>query len=274
MYKVLDTKTNCVMAMKTVKVENDEEGIPGTTIREISLLRELNSEHVVKLYRVIPTTGRIHMLFEYCELDMRKLMNSMKVSEALARDLVLQVIEGTSYCHCHRVMHRDIKPQNVFINFVDGRPVCKLGDFGLARSFGVPIRNYTHEVITLWYRPPEILLGTKLYSTSADVWSIGCLMAELIIGVPLFQGRSEVEMLFEIFNLRGTPTEQTWPGVTLLKDYKLTFPHFKGYSLRERLKAGRLSDAGYDLLEKLLQMNPTDRILLSDAMKHPWFSEK
>ena len=89
MYKVLDTKTHHILAMKTVKVENDEEGIPGTTVREISLLRELNSEHVVKLYRVIPTAGKLHMLFEYCELDMRKLMNSMKVSEALARDLVL-----------------------------------------------------------------------------------------------------------------------------------------------------------------------------------------
>lgn len=111
-------------------------------------------------------------------------------------------------------------------------PICKLCDFGLARSFNVPVRAFTHEIVTLWYRAPEILLSQKNYSTAVDVWSIGCIWAELLIGKPLFKARSEIEMLFEIFELLGTPTDETWPGVTALPDYSENFPKFRGRGLR------------------------------------------
>lgn len=111
-------------------------------------------------------------------------------------------------------MHRDLKPQNVLIKFENDLPLCKLCDFGLARSFNVPVKAFTHEIVTLWYRSPEILLGQKNYSTAVDVWSIGCIWAEMLLGQPLFKARRELEMIFEIFELLGTPTEETWPGVT------------------------------------------------------------
>ncbi|CAL6106451.1 Kinase [Hexamita inflata] len=271
-FRVQDTENNEILAMKKIQVENDEEGIPGTAIREISLLRELNHENVVKIRRVICQNRKVYIMFEHCEMDLRKFMNANDLSQKLVRELTKQVMAGTNYCHIHRVMHRDLKPQNVLLNISGGQPICKLADFGLARSFGVPIRHYTHEIVTLWYRSPEVLLGSKLYSTAVDVWSIGCIMAELSTGEPLFQGRSEVEMLFEIFQLRGTPTEDTWPGVSQLKDWRDTFPKLMGQSLQKRLR-NSLSAQGFDLLEKLLEMDPGKRIPLSEAMSHKWFLE-
>jgi cyclin-dependent kinase len=109
-----------------------------------------------------------------------------------------------------RVLHRDLKPQNLLIN-VEGE--LKLADFGLARAFGIPVRNYTHEVVTLWYRAPDILMGSRHYSTTVDIWSVGCIFAEMLNGRPLFPGSNESDQLLRIFKTLGTPTQQSWPGV-------------------------------------------------------------
>ena len=109
----------------------------------------------------------------------------------------------------------------------DNRGNIKLADFGLARAFGVPVRNFTHEVVTLWYRPPEILLGEKIYSTAVDIWSLGCIFAEMLTKKPLFPGDSEIDQLFRIFRLLGTPDETIWPGVTQLQDFNSSFPSWE-----------------------------------------------
>merc|ERR1712042_358761 len=130
--------------------------------------------------------------------------------EPLAMSYLKQLLEGIAYCHKHRVLHRDLKPQNLLI---DQHGAIKLADFGLARAFGVPVRVYTHEVVTLWYRAPEVLLGAARYSTPVDLWSIGTIFAELATKKPLFHGDSEIDQLFRIFRTLGTPNNDVWPDV-------------------------------------------------------------
>ena len=135
---------------------------------------------------------------------------------------MFQMIAGLNFCHARRILHRDLKPQNLLI---DRSGALKLADFGLARAFGIPVRTYTHEVVTLWYRAPEILLGQQQYSTPVDMWSIGTIFAEMVMKCPLYPGDSEIDELFKIFRTLGTPNEELWPGVSKLPDYKPTFPN-------------------------------------------------
>jgi len=161
-------------------------------------------------------------------------------------------------------MHRDLKPQNLLI---DKKGTMKLADFGLSRAFGLPIKTYTHEVITLWYRAPEILLGKRQYSTSVDLWSAGCIFAEMAMRKPLFAGDSEVDEVLKIFKMLGTPTEETWPGVTMFKDFKLSFPKYEPTSLSSVI-AKDLDPLGVDLLSKLVALNPAKRISARVALQH------
>jgi serine/threonine protein kinase len=132
-----------------------------------------------------------------------------------------QLLRGLHYCHSHRILHRDLKPQNLLIDRT-GR--LTIADLGLSRVFGVPMRTYTHQVITLWYRAPEILLGSYHYSTAVDMWSVGCIMAEMMTFSPIFPGESQIDELFRIFRTLGTPDENVWPGISTLPDYNENFP--------------------------------------------------
>ena len=154
---------------------------------------------------------------------------------------------------------------------IDRSGLLKLADFGLARAFGVPIRTYTHEVVTLWYRAPEILLGSKMYATPVDIWSIGCIFAELVVRRPLFPGDSEIDELYKIFRILGTPTEEIWPGVTKLPDYKPQFPGWKSTDIS--LVVPGLDALGLDLLKQMLIYEPSKRISAKKALKHPYFDD-
>ena len=145
--------------------------------------------------------------------------NASELTPGRVQSYLKQLLLGIAYCHSHRVLHRDLKPQNLLID--RNNNALKLADFGLARAFGIPIRTYTHEVVTLWYRAPEILLGSKHYSTPVDVWSIGCIFSEMSNQRPLFPGDSEIDQLYKIFQMLGTPDEENWPEVSHLPDYKV-----------------------------------------------------
>lgn len=166
----------------------------------------------------------------------------------LVKKFTLQLIQGVHYCHSHRIIHRDLKPQNLLI---DQEGNLKLADFGLARAFGVPLRNYTHEIVTLWYRAPEVLLGSRHYSTGVDMWSVGCIFAEMALRKPLFPGDSEIDEIFKIFRTLGTPSEPVWPGVTQLPDYKATFPNWRKKNLRTLVPT--LDAEGSELLRVCLR---------------------
>ncbi|GAB6028394.1 Cell division protein kinase 1 [Chamberlinius hualienensis] len=271
-YKGKHKITGSMVALKKIRLENEDEGVPSTAIREISLLKELNHANIVCLQDVVLHEKRLYLVFEFLSMDLKKYIDSVPTNQLLEKSLVksylYQIFQGILFCHQRRVLHRDLKPQNLLIN---SKGLIKIGDFGLARAFGIPVRVYTHEIVTLWYRAPEVLLGAQRYSTPVDVWSIGCIFAEMITKQPLFHGDSEIDQLFRIFRTMGTPTEETWAGVTQLTDYKPTFPSWKGNNLVGCVK--NLGKCGLELLRKMLIYDPAQRISAKEAVAHPYFDD-
>jgi len=156
------------------------------------------------------------------------------------------------------------------IIFFDKHGRLKLADFGLSRTFSVPIRQYTHEVVTLWYRAPEILLGQQRYSTPVDIWSAGCVFAEMVSKMPLFPGDSEIDQIFRIFRTLGTPNEDVWHGVTELPEFQPTFPQHPAQPLSKLFP--NLESEGIDLMEKMLHYEPEKRVSAKNALTHPYFN--
>lgn len=271
-YKARDKVTNETIALKKIRLEQEDEGVPSTAIREISLLKEMQHGNIVRLQDVVHSDKRLYLVFEYLDLDLKKHMDScpeFSKDPRLVKTFLYQILRGIAYCHSHRVLHRDLKPQNLLI---DRRTnALKLADFGLARAFGIPVRTFTHEVVTLWYRAPEILLGSRHYSTPVDVWSVGCIFAEMVNQRPLFPGDSEIDELFKIFRIMGTPNEETWPGVTSLPDFKSAFPKWSSKDLATVVP--NLEKTGLDLLRKMLCLDPSKRITARIALEHEYFKD-
>eukprot|EP00916_Digyalum_oweni_P011069 GHVL01018401.1.p1 GENE.GHVL01018401.1~~GHVL01018401.1.p1 ORF type:complete len:226 (+),score=23.18 GHVL01018401.1:24-701(+) len=199
-YKAKDRKNGQFVALKKMKLDQDDEGVPSTAIREAALLQELNHQSIVKLVDIICSRDYLYLVFEFLKSDLKQYMRSFGYSTPLApemvRSIMFQILNGVAFCHSHRFFHRDLKPQNMLID-EDG--IVKLADFGLARAFSVPLRTFTHEVVTLWYRAPEILLGCRNYALPVDIWSAGCVFYEMSTGVPLAPGDSEIDTLYKLF---------------------------------------------------------------------------
>uniref|UniRef100_A0A915HQ62 Protein kinase domain-containing protein n=1 Tax=Romanomermis culicivorax TaxID=13658 RepID=A0A915HQ62_ROMCU len=172
-YKARQKSTGKLVALKKIRLESEEEGVPSTAIREISLLKELRHPNVVKLEDVILEEKSLHLIFEFLSMDLKKYIDTIPDNEYMDKMLVksylYQISEALYFCHRRRILHRDLKPQNLLI---DSKGVIKLADFGLARAIGIPVRVYTHEIVTLWYRAPEVLLGSQRYSMPVDIWSV------------------------------------------------------------------------------------------------------
>ncbi|XP_071717693.1 cyclin-dependent kinase G-2-like [Rutidosis leptorrhynchoides] len=279
-YRAKDKKTGEVVALKKVKMEKEREGFPLTALREINILLSFHHPSIVDVKEVVVggNLDSIFMVMEYMEHDLKALMETMKqpFSQSEVKCLMLQLLEGTKYLHDNWVLHRDLKTSNLLMN---NRGELKICDFGLARQYGSPLKPYTHLVVTLWYRAPELLLGTKLYSTAIDMWSLGCIMAELLSKQPLFNGKTEFDQLDKIFKTLGTPNEAIWPGYSKLPGVKVNFVKHQYNLLRRKFPATSftgspvLSDAGFDLLNKLLTYDPEKRITAEAALNHDWFRE-
>jgi len=259
------------VALKNIRLESVEEGVPCTAIREISLLKELDHQNVVRLVEIVHDLDKLTLVFEFCDQDLKQYMedNYCIISMQKIKWFLFQLINGIHYCHGKRVLHRDLKPQNLLISKSD--LTLKLADFGLARAFGVPVRNYSHEVVTLWYRPPEVLMGYQNYSTPIDIWSIGCIFAEMKNGKPLFSGKTASDQLHRIFRALGTPTPQIYPKIVELPEWREDIPKYPGKKLPELVPG--LDDNGYDLLKRLLHYDPAKRISATEALKHAFFSD-
>jgi len=267
-YKAKNSETGKYIALKKIRLENEDEGIPSTAIREISILKEMIHPTIVSLLDVVNYDNKLYLVFEFLDQDLKKHMDSVScLSPALVQSYTKQLLQGLAYCHQRRIVHRDLKPQNLLI---DQKGSLKLADFGLARAFCVPVRQYTHEVVTLWYRAPEILLGSATYSIPVDLWSAGCIFAEMLVKKPLFPGDSEIDQIFKIFRQMGTPTEDNWHGCTSLPDFKPSFPKWKKQPFGKMFD--NVHSTAMDLLEKMLIYEPASRISAREALNHPYFS--
>eukprot|EP00090_Calanus_glacialis_P001786 TRINITY_DN11317_c0_g1_i2.p1 TRINITY_DN11317_c0_g1~~TRINITY_DN11317_c0_g1_i2.p1 ORF type:complete len:316 (-),score=120.40 TRINITY_DN11317_c0_g1_i2:136-1083(-) len=272
-FKGKNKKTGEIVAMKKIRLESEDEGVPSTAIREISLLKELQHPNIVGLMDVLMQEAKLYLIFEFLTMDLKKYMDTSigkggKMDPQLVKSYTYQIFQGMLFCHQRRVLHRDLKPANLLI---DKNGVIKLADFGLARAFGIPVRVYTHEVVTLWYRAPEILLGSQKYSCPIDIWSLGTIFAEMINKKPLFQGDSEIDQLFRIFRVLTTPTEETWPGVTSLPDFKPSFPNWNTNNLSTTMKD--CCPMALDLLQQCLVYDPSKRISAKAALRHQYFND-
>ncbi|KAE8657132.1 Cyclin-dependent kinase G-2 [Hibiscus syriacus] len=281
-YRAKDKKTGEIVALKKVKIlggrELEEYGFPVTSLREINILASFHHPSIVKVKEVVVDDhDNVYMVMEYMEHDLKWLMDSMKrrFSTSDVKSLMLQLLEGVKYLHDNWVLHRDLKTSNLLLNNQGELKIC---DFGMARLYGSPLKPYTTKVVTQWYRSPELLLGAKKYSAAVDMWSVGCIMAELLAKEPLFKGTSEIDQLRKIFDTLGVPNEKIWPGFSELPGTKANYSKQPYNLLRKKFPAasftgsGVLSDAGFDLLSRLLTYDP-EKITASDALNHDWFRE-
>ena len=204
MHKARHTQTGEIVALKKMRLEGEDDGVPATALREIAILRELKHQNIIELMHVFHTEKSLYLAFEYCDSDLKQYMRSIgnKLSSNEVQSYCWQLINGLAWCHSHRIFHRDLKPQNLLVQPSKG--LLKLGDFGLTRAFSLPLRTYTHEVVTLWYRPPEILLGAKDYGCPIDMWAVGCVLGEMTTGRPMFPGDSEIDEIFKIFQVTAS----------------------------------------------------------------------
>ncbi|KAL4198051.1 hypothetical protein AMTRI_Chr03g43950 [Amborella trichopoda] len=265
-YKARDRETGMIVALKKTRLHGDEEGVPPTTLREVSLLKMLSMDpHIVRLLSLKQSHNKegrtvLYLVFEYMDTDLKKYIKSFrnegkKVPPEMVKSLMYQLCKGIAICHGHGVLHRDLKPHNLLMDRKTGR--LKIADLGLSRSFTVPLKKYTHEILTLWYRAPEVLLGATHYSTPVDIWSIGCVF-----------GDSELQQLLHIFRLLGTPDDAMWPGVSKLTNWH-EYPQWRPKDLVSAVPG--LERSGLDLLSKMLQYEPSRRISAKAAMQHPYF---
>uniref|UniRef100_A0A665X5F6 cyclin-dependent kinase n=1 Tax=Echeneis naucrates TaxID=173247 RepID=A0A665X5F6_ECHNA len=273
-YRAKDKKTDEIVALKRLKMEKEKEGFPITSLREINTILKAQHPNIVTVREIVVGSNmdKIYIVMNYVEHDLKSLMETMKQPflPGEVKTLMIQLLRGVRHLHDNWILHRDLKTSNLLLSH---KGILKIGDFGLAREYGSPLKPYTPVVVTLWYRSPELLLGAKEYSTAVDMWSVGCIFGELLTQKPLFPGKSEIDQINKIFKDLGSPSEKIWPGYSELPAVKkMTFTEYPYNNLRKRFGA-LLSDQGFDLMNKFLTYCPSKRIVSDDALKHEYFRE-
>ncbi|KAG4077298.1 hypothetical protein HA402_009927 [Bradysia odoriphaga] len=273
-YRARDTSNNEIVALKKVRMDQEKDGLPVSGLREIHILKKCSHENIVRLKEVV--VGRslesIFLAMEYCEQDLASLLDNMTTpfSESQVKCIVLQVLKGLKYLHSNFIVHRDLKVSNLLLTERTG--AVKIADFGLARYFGIPPKPMTPHVVTLWYRAPELLLGSTSHNTPIDMWAVGCILGELLGHKPLLPGTSEISQLELIIDLLGTPSENIWPEFSKL-------PAMQNFSLKQqpynnlKPRFSWLSVTGLRLLNFLFMYDPKKRATAEECLQSSYFKE-
>jgi cyclin-dependent kinase 7 len=262
------------VAIKKIKVQKEyTEGMAPDAVRELKHLQELHHPNIISLLSVFSSKDQnVNLVLEYLPLgDLEMLIRDTDNVRYGAPDIKAwmgMLTRAIWFCHESFVLHRDIKPNNLLIA-ADGE--VKLADFGLARSFADPHQMMTSNVITRWYRPPELLFGARHYSGAVDIWSVGTVFAELILRAPYMPGNTELDQVRLICENIGTPTDKNWPGVTTLPEFTTSGDHpIRGRHDYE-MRFGVVGSEGVDLLIKTLILDPKQRITAREMLQHPWW---
>lgn len=254
-------------------MDNEKNGLPVSGLREITILQSCNHPNVVRLHEVV--VGRsldsLFLCLEYCEQDLASLIDNITkgFTESQVKCIFKQVVTGLDYLHSNFIIHRDLKVSNLLMN---DKGIVKIADFGLARLCGTTVKPSTPQIVTLWYRAPEILLGAKTHDTAIDIWAMGCILGELFLNRPLIPGKTEIQQIDMIVGLLGTPSENIWPGFSQL-------PAVQNFNLRSQPynylkdKFPGLSEAGLDLLNDMFMYDPNKRITASQCLKSKYLKE-
>ncbi|KAI1824737.1 hypothetical protein F4861DRAFT_530774 [Xylaria intraflava] len=265
--------TQKLVALKRIRMEGERDGFPVTAMREVKLLQSLRHTNIVDLHEVMIEKNECYMVFEYLSHDLTGLLNhpTYKLDAAQKKHLTMQLFSGLDYLHKRGVLHRDIKAANILVSS-DG--ILKLADFGLARFYAKrDQQNYTNRVITIWYRPPELLLGETQYGAAVDIWSAACVMVEIFTRRAIFPGDGgEISQLDKIYDILGTPNQEQWPGFVHTPWFELIprghrRPNVFADKYRERVPA-----AAFDLLVEMFQYDPIKRPSAADVLEHPYFT--
>lgn len=280
-FRAQDESTGQQVALKEIRL-NPEEGAPSTALREISFMRELSHGNIVKLIEVIHTPSSLCLVFELLQHDLKYLLDARRAQKkpfslAQIQSVMYQILNGLAFCHERKILHRDLKPQNLLLS-AEGH--VKLADFGLARGFGIPVNAFSSEVVTLWYRPPDILLGSTNYTTPIDIWSVGCIFAELILLYPLFPGKNNQDQVRRIFKVLGTPSIELLNYLTnspnsstggSIPDWISSFPFYEPIPWEKLFPS--LPPSGLNLIARMLDYRPAMRISAKEALEHSFFDD-
>lgn len=199
-----DSQNGDIVALKRVRMDQEKDGLPISGLREIQILKQCNHKNIVKLNEVLvgKSLESIFISMEYCEQDLASLLDNMTqpFSESQSKCILLQVFSGLRYLHSHFIIHRDLKVSNLLLT---DKGCIKIADFGLARLFSKTELKMTPNVVTLWYRAPELLFGTRIHTTAIDMWAAGCILCELLLHRPMLPGKTEIQQIEMIIDLLG-----------------------------------------------------------------------
>ncbi|KAH9454462.1 hypothetical protein Pst134EB_014545 [Puccinia striiformis f. sp. tritici] len=272
-YEGHQKKSNRKVAIKKIKAGQFKDGLDMSAIREVKFLQELSHPNVISLLDVFSSKSNLNLVLEFLDTDLEAVIKDRELvfQASDIKSWMLMTMQGLDFCHQNWVLHRDMKPNNLLIAS-DG--TLKIADFGLAREYADPGTRMTCQVVTRWYRPPELLYGARAYSTGVDIWAVGCIFAELMLRTPYLAGENDFDQLNTIFRALGTPTDQDWPGHKRLADY-VEFP--KQYKQPLDLLFSAAGDDAIDFLECCLKFDPRKRInsrQVSAYWSQPVFTRK
>ena len=273
-YRARDLKSGEIVALKKIRMEKEKEGLPICSVREISILMRLRHRNVVELLDVV--VGRdldnMFLVMEYCEQDLASLIDNMKIpfTEAQVKCIMIQLLDGLQFLHQNYIIHRDLKASNLLLT---DKGCLKIADFGLGRTSGFPQRPLTPTVVSLWYRAAELIFGSQVYTSTIDMWAVGCIFGELLSNKALLPGKSEGQMVELIIKLLGTPNDDIWPSFSSLPIAKQIKLEYQPYNNLKQ-KFHWLSEAGCQLINDLLTYDPDKRTSAQKARRSIYFREK
>ncbi|CEO99521.1 Cyclin-dependent kinase 2 like protein [Plasmodiophora brassicae] len=268
-FRAVRIEDGTLVALKKIRIARAEQGLPKAVVREIKSLEHLQDDHVVRLFEYFGTGSAVFLALEYMETDLFQLMSRMQrpFFEAEVKTILRMILVGVASIHESNVIHRDIKPSNLLFSSA-GR--LKIGDFGLSRVHLATAQSYSHQVATRFYRAPELLYGARKYGPGVDMWAVGCVFAEMLNHMPFIVGESDIDQLFRVLRVMGTPNDETWPEAKTLPDYnKIHFSYMPGIALQDILPDA--SEGALSLLQRFLVLRSTNRISAREALRDDYF---